>query len=355
MLSRRRLLASLAIGGAGALIPAASWADVGNPSFLAAARDPSGAFAIYGLTAKGVIAFRVDLPDRGHAAAAHPTRAEAVAFARRPGTFALVLDCASGQVVRRLESPKGRHFYGHGAYLQNGDILVTTENAYDTGDGMLGVWDTRRNYTRIGEIPTGAIGPHEVIRLPGTEVLAVANGGILTHPDSSREKLNPDDMHPNLTYIQDGEIIDKVTLATELSNASIRHLSARDDGTVAAAIQWEGDLETVIPLLMLHKRGQEPRLLTADHADQRALNGYAGSVSFSGDGNKVAITGPRGNAAHIFQADTDEPPQIMRRSDICGVAKAGKGMAFTDGMGGVICPDGAMVHDLAWDNHLVSL
>lgn len=355
MLSRRRLLASLAAGGAGALIPVASWADVGNPAFLAAAKDRSGAFALYGLTAKGAIAFRVDLPDRGHAAAAHPTRAEAVAFARRPGTFALVLDCASGRVMHRLNSPQGRHFYGHGAYLQGGDILVTTENAYDTDDGMLGIWDARRGYSRIDEIPTGGIGPHEVIRLPGTETLVVANGGILTHPDSERDKLNLDDMHPNLTYIRDGRIAETISLDADLAQASIRHLSSRDDGTVAAALQWEGDPARTIPLLMMHRQGQAPRLLAAGDTEQKALQGYAGSVSFSGDGTQVAITGPRGGAAHIFAADNEAAPHIMRRADICGVAKAGTGLAFTDGMGGVICPDGAMVHDLAWDNHLVSL
>lgn len=355
MVSRRSFLASIAASGAGALIPAASWADLGNPSFLAAAKDRAGRYALCGLTATAQIAFRVDLPDRGHAAAAHPTRAEAVAFARRPGTFALVLDCASGRVVQRLESPQGRHFYGHGAYLQGGDVLVTTENDYATGAGVLGIWDARRGYTRMAEIPTGGIGPHEVIRLPGSETLVVANGGIRTHPDSDRDKLNLDDMHPSLVYIDDGQITETVTLAPEMAQASIRHISARKDGMVAAALQWEGDPDRVIPLLMLHKAGRSPRLRMADGADQRALQGYAGSVSFSGDGGQVAITGPRGGAAHIFDPDTDDGPTIMRRMDVCGVARSGRGLAFTDGMGGVICPDYAAVHDLAWDNHLVSL
>lgn len=353
MVSRRGFLAGIA--ATGALIPGASWADLGNPAFLAAARDAKGRFALCGLTARAQIAFRVDLPGRGHAAAAHPTRAEAVAFARRPGTFALVMDCAGGRVVQRLEAPQGRHFYGHGAYLQDGEVLVTTENDYATGAGVLGIWDARRNYARIGEIPTGGIGPHEVIRLAGTQTLVVANGGIRTHPDSDRAKLNLDDMHPSLVYIDDGRITQTVTLGPELAQASIRHISARSDGTVAAALQWEGDPERVVPLLMLHKLGQAPRLRRAGDADQRALQGYAGSVSFSGDGAQVAITGPRGGAAHIFDPDAEDGPTIMRRMDVCGVARAGGGLAFTDGMGGVICPGHAAVHDLAWDNHLVSL
>lgn len=85
------------------------------------------------------------------------------------------------------------------------------------------------------------------------------------------------------------------------------------------------------------------------------MQGYVGSVSFSGDGTQVAITGPRGGAAHIFDPDDEDGPTIMRRMDVCGVARAGGGLAFTDGMAGVICPGHAAVHDLAWDNHLVGL
>ncbi|MDN5569318.1 MAG: DUF1513 domain-containing protein, partial [Paracoccus sp. (in: a-proteobacteria)] len=152
-----------------------------------------------------------------------------------------------------------------------------------------------------------------------------------------------------------GKSVETGALAADLAHASIRHLSSRVDGTVAAALQWEGDPARTIPLLMVHQQGQAPRLLSAGDIEQKALQGYAGSVSFSGDGTQVAITGPRGGAAHIFAADGNDTPKIMRRADICGVAKAGSGLAFTDGMGGVICPAGAKVHDLAWDNHLVSL
>lgn len=244
--SRRGFLADIA--ATGALIPGASWADLGNPAFLAAARDAKGRFALCGLTAKAQIAIRVDLPDRGHAAA-RPTRAEAVAFARPPGTFVLVMDCAVGRVVQRAQVPQWRHFYGHGAYLQDGEVLVTTENDHATGAAVLGIWHARCNYARIGEIPTGGIGPHKVIPLSGTQTVVVANSHIRIDPD--RDKLNLDDMHPSLVCIDDGHITQSVTLAPELAQASIRHISARSDATVVAALRSEGDLEQVMPLLKL--------------------------------------------------------------------------------------------------------
>ena len=89
MATRRGFLAGLLATGA---LPRLGWAEVGHPAYLAAAKTADGGFALHGLSGRGVSLFHLALPSRGHAATAHPTRAEAVAFARRPGTFALVID-----------------------------------------------------------------------------------------------------------------------------------------------------------------------------------------------------------------------------------------------------------------------
>ena len=328
MTTRRAVLAGLAT----AALPAPSWAAAGSPLWLAAAREADGAFALFGIARDGALAFRVPLPGRGHAAAAHPTRAEAVAFARRPGAFALILDCASGTVLRRLDAPRGRHFYGHGAYAEDGRLLVTTENAFETGDGRLGLWDAEAGYRRLGEVSSGGIGPHEVVRLPGG-TLAVANGGIHTHPDTGREKLNLPDMQPSLIHLRpDGAILERVELAPGMRQASIRHLAARADGTVAFAMQWEGEEGAIVPLLGLHRRGEAPRLLAASDPEQARLKGYAGSVAWSEDGARVAITSPRGGVAHVFEAD-GSGPDIVARLDVCGAAPAPGGLLLSDGTG----------------------
>ena len=56
------------------------------------------------------------LPARGHGICLRPGTAEAVVFARRPGTFAAVFEPATGLVVRRFDTPPERHFYGHGVF-----------------------------------------------------------------------------------------------------------------------------------------------------------------------------------------------------------------------------------------------
>ncbi|MGI3168049.1 DUF1513 domain-containing protein [Pseudooceanicola sp. C21-150M6] len=350
MTTRRHFLAGLLAAGAA---PRLSWADAGNPSYLAAAKEADGAYALYGLGGQGEEIFRIPLPGRGHAAAAHPFAPEAVAFARRPGTFALVIDCATGSVAHRLEAPEGHHFYGHGAFIEGGDILCTTENHIESGQGRIGLWSRRGGYRRIGEFATQGIGPHEVLALPG-DVLAIANGGILTDPARGREKLNLDTMTPNLAYATADGVAEIVELDPELHRNSIRHL-ASDGTTVAFAMQWEGDLSEPVPLLGLHRRGAAPVLCEAGLAEQLAMDGYAGSVALAG--GRVGITSPRGGRVHLFDLQ-GRFIESLRRTDVCGIAPAGQDMLATDGMGGILSLRGDALEprraaSCAWDNHLV--
>ncbi len=92
--------------------------------------------------------FRIALPGRGHAAAAHPTRPEAVAFARRPGTFVVDIDCVAGCETAQLTAPEGRLFHCHGAFSLDGRWLYTTENDYEAARGVIGLWDAAHGYAR---------------------------------------------------------------------------------------------------------------------------------------------------------------------------------------------------------------
>ncbi len=354
-MQRRRFLGALLASGA---IPTLSWADAGNPAYLAAAREADGGYALFGLAIDGRDVFRLSLPDRGHAAIAHPEAPEAVAFARRPGTFAIVINCATGQEVRRLQAPPGRHFYGHGAFVQNGEILVTTENEVTTGQGRLGLWSRAKGYARIGEISSGGIGPHDILTLPNGR-LAVANGGIRTHPDQGRTKLNIPTMRPNLTYLTlDGDIAEQIELPTWMHKASIRHL-AYSNGVTAFAMQWQGDPQDAVPLLGLHQPGQPPVLCKADHPEQIAMRGYAGSVAIANNG-QVGITSPRGGRLHLFGMKGDFQGALLR-NDVCGIACAPEGLLTTDGLGGILSATDKGLDPLriaagrAWDNHLIQI
>lgn len=356
MTTRRGFLFGLLAAGA---TPRLGWAAVGSPDYLAAAGEPGGGFALHGLTADGVAVFRVPLPARGHAGAGHPTRAEAVVFARRPGQFALVLDCVTGAVRHHLTPPEGRQFNGHGVFAQGGALLCTSEQASDTSQGHVGLWDAASGYSRIGEFQSGGIGPHDLRLMPDGQTLVVANGGIATDP-ADRTKLNIPTMRPNLSYLTlTGQQVETVELHPDLHRNSIRHLAVRSDGLVGFAMQWEGDPGATTPLLGLHRRGKPPVLAEAPLPDEIAMQGYAGSIAFAGDGSEVAITSPRGGRLHRFD-DTGRFLGVVSRTDVCGLAPRDGGYLASDGLGGLIAvtrngPTALSRHGCAWDNHIVSL
>ena len=356
MQSRRHFLAGLA---AASLAPIRGWAAVGGPDYLAAALFPDGSYRLAGLDTGGDILFSLPLPARGHAAAAHPHRAQAVAFARRPGTFAVVINCIQGTEVIRLNAPDGRHFYGHGVFSNDGTRLFTTENNYEAGEGVIGVWNTD-DYTRMGEFPSGGIGPHDMRLMPDGQTLVVANGGIETHPETGRTKLNLPTMQPLLSYLDlSGNVLEQVQLPDALHKNSIRHLSVRPDGLVAFAMQWQGDKTHHPALLGLHRRGEAPRLLSASDTDQITLQGYAGSIAFSGSGDSVAITCPRGSVLHRFNVADGRLTGIFPLQDVCGLGPAPGGFVFTTGTG-LVGGLTSGVHvsarpDCQWDNHLIPI
>ncbi len=354
MATRRMVLAGLA---AAAVLPRAGWASVGRPAFLAAAQDGAGGCWLHGLGADGSSRFRLPLPARGHAAAAHPERAEAVAFARRPGHFAIVLDCATGETRARLVPPEGRMFNGHGAFTADGRWLLTSEVVGETSEGLLGVWDAEAGYARTGEVRTGGLGPHDVKRLADGN-LVVANGGLRTDPDD-RTNLNVDTMEPNLTYMSaDGTILEQARLARELHQNSIRHLALAPDGSVAFAMQWAGDPALPVPLLGLHRRGQAISLCPPPENDALAMQGYAGSIALD-PAHGIAITSSHGGIVMLFGLDGAWRATI-RRQDASGVAAGPEGFVVTDGLGVVSRCDDQGLTPLArgteaWDNHLVAI
>jgi hypothetical protein len=347
---RRAFLTAIAASA----LPAPGWAQVGAPTHLACAREPSGGYLLAGLRADGRLAFRVPLPARGHAGAVHPHRAQAVVMARRPGYFALVIDCATGLHHATLAPPDGLQFNGHAIYLQGGAILATSEQRAADSLGRVGLWDTC-SWARIGEWDSGGIGPHDLRAMPDGG-LVVANGGIATDP-TDRSKLNLDQMRPNVTYLdEDGQISAQLDLP-DLHQNSIRHLAVRACGLVAFAMQWEGARGADVPLLGLHRRGQAPLLPLPP--DMARMQGYAGSVAWSGDGAQVLVTSPRGGVA-VRMTKAGEAPETLTRPDICGAAPLPEGHLTSDGGGALIAlgatgPRLLARHNLAWDNHIIAL
>jgi len=306
------------------------------------------------------IQYSVLLPERGHGLALHPYREEAVVFARRPGSFFRVFSVSDGTVLFQQDAPSDRHYYGHGVFSRDGSRLYVTENDFENGRGVIGVYAADQGYRRIHELDSHGVGPHEIKLHPDGETLIVANGGILTHPDQPRVKLNLDTMQPNLSYIDrhQGVLREQVTPPKEWHQLSMRHLDVAEDGTVAVVMQYQGDLHDQPPLIAVHRERQDLQLLSAPGEIQRQMKNYCGSVVFSADGLEFAVSSPRGALVTRWSA-TGEYLAARIQPDACGLAAADAGFWISDGRGQLVWMDrqGPVQHvsdlDTRWDNHML--
>jgi hypothetical protein len=252
-----------------------------------------------------------------------------------------------------VEAAPGRHFYGHGFFTPDGRLLYATENDFDGERGVVGVYDVAAGFRRIGEIDTHGLGPHEALLLRDGRTIAIANGGILTHPDFPRRKLNLATMRPSLSYLdrRSGDLLERTHLPASLHQLSIRHMDEAADGAVWFGGQYEGPQTDLVALVGRHRRGGDIELVHLDEGTTRRLSHYVGSVRAGAGGERIAVTSPRGGVALVLDAATGRQIEARTISDVCGVAADGAGFAFSSGQGRLI-GQALTQAPLNWDNHL---
>ena len=75
--------------------------------------------------------------------------------------------------IATLTPVDGNFFCGHGAFSADGALLFTTETVAESGDGVIGVYEARGLYARVGEMPTGGMDPHDIRLIRDGRFLAV--------------------------------------------------------------------------------------------------------------------------------------------------------------------------------------
>lgn len=373
--SRRNFLALSAV----LLSPAARVMAVDNaasgPLYLSAASTRDDQHFLTGFRHNGDAleqAFQLQLPERGHHIAVNQQRGFMVSIARRPGTSLVLAEMSTGKLIQEIRVPADRHLYGHGVFSSDGNWFYTTENAFDdTSDnsGRLVVWSVAGegstvSLQRVNDFSSGGVGPHELVLMPDGDTLAIANGGIRTHPLHDRDILNLDTMQPSLTYVNrhTGAVLEQQTLPAEFHQASIRHLDVNANGRVVIGMQFEGEAFLSVPLVGVHERGQHLQLLLAPPEVQAQLLQYVGAIRFAADGRHFAATCPHGNQFTVWDSESATFVQTARARDNCGVIATDSGFLYSTGLGkvaelelasGTITElDGAQALSLLWDNHL---
>ena len=356
-IDRRTFLALLA-GMPFVALPTVIRCDVGS-LYISSRRDASGdSMAV--IDVHGNVICTEKLPGRGHGTAVVPNGAAVAVFARRPGRFVQVFDMRRYERIGQFTTLPERHFYGHGFFNANGRLLFATENNFEDGHGVLGIYDVDSGYHRVGEFDAYGIGSHEAILMRNGRIAVVANGGIMTHPDYPRHKFNLAAMEPSLVYVdvKTGDLLAKAVLPQALRQLSIRHLAETRDGTIWFGCQYQGSRSDVVELVGWHRSpGRELQFLSAPKSVYRLLNGYVGSIAYNEYANSVAVTSPRGGRLLIWDARSRTLLEDRKIFDVSGIAPTGRQFIATDGSGRVWLGDDRIQaqSSVSWDNHLTAV
>lgn len=360
LIDRRDFLRGAGAAFFAALSPAAHAAVLDTDAVFATSfLDRSGNYGAAILSERGKILHAVTLPQRGHDIAFDRVSRRSVVFARQPGTFALVFDHSGRNEPLAIASVSGRHFFGHGAFSEDGALLYATENDFDAAAGMIGVYDVRDRFARIGEFPTHGVGPHEVLLCPDGKTLAVANGGIETHPDYGSAKLNIATMKPSLVFLdrRTGDLLEKHELSNDLHQLSIRHMDFDANGGLWFGCQYEGPGRDRPPLVGCARRGSDLAMLDMPEKTLSAFRNYIGSVAANPKAGTVAVSSPQGNLFAVIDVARKSVVETRDLTEVCGLAPDGNGFFATTGRGDLVVPGAGMRTDPAhvWDNHMLRI
>jgi hypothetical protein len=350
-IDRRHFLKAAGAGFAAGLLPRQAEALLRSETVFASAfMDEGDRYGVALLAEDGSEIVRLALPDRGHDVTHSPVSSHAVVFARRPGTFALVFDRLSGKSVTLIQSAEDRHFFGHGVFSPDGKLLYVAENDFDRYAGMIGLYDVRAGYAKIGEFSADGMDTHDLQLMEGGRYLAIANGGIKQHPDSGRAKLNIDHMEPSLVILDlaDGRVVEKHPMPDAIRQLSTRHMDIDATGRVWFGCQFEGPRNDRPQLLGSFRRGEDVRFLDIPMPTLQGFDNYVGSVAVNREAGLVAVSSPKGGHWAAFDVGTGRLVQEQSLAGVCGLARDKAGFVRSSENG-----DFATVRSAtAWDNHI---
>lgn len=346
-------------------------ANLGSGWLLSGADSAAGQPHLVALNPARAQQFAWPLPGRAHDISLLPSQdGSCIGFcvARRPGNWLQWFDLTQGKLLAQITSPADSHFYGHAVSNPDGSLLYATENHYQTPTrpkprGVIGIYQTKPPFTRVGELDAGGLGPHQLLYAGDKHLLIVANGGNITHPSTDREVLNLDSMRPNISYLQatTGKLLEQWEPADP--HMSLRHIARADTGLLAIGVQDQSsnrDPDAPVPLVLTQQMGGPLKPLAASTNQWLATHQYIASMASSPDGNFILASAPRANQLLLWNRGQ---LQVFTSSDAAGIAwnenlkefiasnSAGQLLRLSLNPTPILTPMSQPVH-WHWDNHL---
>jgi hypothetical protein len=252
-------------------------------------------------------------------------------------------------------------------FSPDGRLLYATENDFEAGRGVIGIYDARGGFRRLGELASHGVGPHDLALLRGAPVLVVANGGLREHPDlgDGRRVLNPDAIETSLAYVdlRNGDLMERHELGPA-RRLSLRHMDVGEGDTVIIGAQLQGPATAGSDLVFRHRRQQQLSALRLPENTSRQLSGYVSSVAVDSSGEIAAVTSAPGAVAAMIEIATGKLLRTVSLEDVSGIAATPvpRNFLLTSGRGGIAAasPAAGIADEPAstswqWDNHATML
>ena len=268
----------------------------------------------------------ISVPDEVHLAVMSPDNKSILVNSRKPGA-SLLKYSLSGELIAELKPLKDQHFEGHAIFSIDEKYLYVTASDFQQGSGKLLKLNSH-DLSLIEMYNTNGIGPHELV-WQAPNIIAIANTGVLTHPDSGRDILNLDNIQSNVVLFN---TLDKTQVhewTVPLAGLSARHLDRMDNGDLVIGCQYKKEDQRP-PCVAFATKGEALRF--ADRQNETLhwdMKGYTASIKSIPNSDQALISNPRGQLLTQWRDPTSnsetEISQLVNSFDI----KYNKGIKLT--------------------------
>jgi len=241
------------------------------------------------------------VPDEVHLATLFPDQKSILVNSRKPGA-SLLKYSLKGELLAELKPLKNQHFEGHTIFSSDEKYLYATASDYQQGKGKLLKLNSH-DLSLVEVYDSAGIGPHELV-WKTNNLIAIANTGVLTHPDSGRDILNIDNIQSNIVLFNTISASIEHEWKVPLPGLSARHLDRMDNGDLVIGCQYKKQDQRPA-CIAFAKKGHD--LVFADKENENVhwdMQGYTASIKSIPNTNRALISNPRGHLLTQWKNNT---------------------------------------------------
>jgi hypothetical protein len=232
------------------------------------------------------------VPDEVHLAVMYPDNKSILVNSRKPSA-SLLKYSLNGELIAELKPLRNQHFEGHAIFSIDEKYLYVTASDFQQGSGKLLKLNSH-DLSLVEMYDTGGIGPHELV-WQAPNIIAIANTGVLTHPDSGRDILNLESIQSNVVLFNTVNKAFDHEWSVPLTGLSARHLDRMDNGDLVIGCQYKKE-DKRPPCVAFASKGEALRF--ADSQNETLhwnMKGYTASIKSIPNSNQALISNPRGH------------------------------------------------------------